>query len=41
MEIDKTKGGRVAFDKLKANFPDWVETRTKDEKEDGGDSGEG
>jgi hypothetical protein len=34
VEIDKTKGGRVAFDKLKAKFPDWVETRTKDEKEE-------
>jgi hypothetical protein len=25
--VDKTKGGRTAFDKLKKNFPDWVETR--------------
>jgi hypothetical protein len=33
VEIDKTKGGRVAFDKLKAKFPDWVETRTTDGKE--------
>ncbi|QDT53634.1 hypothetical protein Pan44_16570 [Caulifigura coniformis] len=33
VEIDKTKGGRVAFDKLKAKFPDWVETRTEDGKE--------
>jgi hypothetical protein len=34
VEIDKTKGGRVAFDKLKAKFPDWVETRTTDGKEE-------
>ena len=27
VEIDKTKGGRTAFDKLTARFPDWVETR--------------
>lgn len=33
VEIEKTKGGRVAFDKLKAKFPDWVETRTADSKE--------
>jgi hypothetical protein len=25
--VEKTKGGRVAFDKLLARFPDWVETR--------------
>lgn len=35
VEIDKTKGGRVAFDKLKARLPDgWVETRTKEDKEE-------
>lgn len=28
--VDKTKGGRVAFDKLKARFPDWIEERTVD-----------
>ena len=34
VEIDKSKGGRKAFDKLKAKFPTgWVEERTKvDEK---------
>jgi hypothetical protein len=34
VEIDKTKGGRVAFDKLKAKFPDWIETRTTEGKEE-------
>ncbi len=34
VEIDKTKGGRIAFDKLQANFPDWIETRTTDGKEE-------
>ncbi len=34
VEIDRTKGGRVAFDKLKAKFPDWVETRTTNGKEE-------
>ena len=30
VEIDKSKGGRKAFDKLKAQFPEgWVEERTK------------
>jgi len=28
--VDKTKGGRKAYDKLKAQFPDWVEERTRD-----------
>ncbi|MEZ6065694.1 MAG: hypothetical protein R3B90_08315 [Planctomycetaceae bacterium] len=28
--VAKTKGGEVAFQKLLANFPDWVETRTVD-----------
>lgn len=32
--IDKSKGGRAAFDKLKARFPDgWVEERVKLDKE--------
>jgi hypothetical protein len=26
--VDNTKGGRVAYDKLKARFPDWIEERT-------------
>ena len=25
--VDKTKGGRTAYDKLKRNFPDWVDER--------------
>ena len=33
VDIDKTRGGRIAYDKLKARFPsDWIEERTKDEK---------
>ena len=28
--IDKTKGGRKAFDKLKQRFPDWLEVRERD-----------
>ena len=28
--VDKTKGGREAYDKLKARFPDWVEEREQD-----------
>ncbi|REJ97732.1 MAG: hypothetical protein DWQ34_01420 [Planctomycetota bacterium] len=27
VEVDKTKGGRTAYDKLKARFPDWIEER--------------
>ena len=35
VEIEKTRGGRKAFDKLKGAFPaDWIETRTVDEKEE-------
>ncbi|HVJ67371.1 MAG TPA: hypothetical protein VM510_05270, partial [Caulifigura sp.] len=34
VEIDRTKGGRAAFDKLKTKFPDWVETRTTNGKEE-------
>src|SRR5262245_24377029 len=31
VEIDKTKGGRTAYDKLKARFPDgWSDERTVD-----------
>ncbi|MFN0196844.1 MAG: hypothetical protein ACKVT0_08850 [Planctomycetaceae bacterium] len=31
IEIEKNKGGRVAFDKLKAKYPDnWIEERTVD-----------
>lgn len=30
--VDDTKGGRVAYDKLKARFPDWTEERTVDGK---------
>lgn len=34
VDIEKTKGGRVAFDKLKEKFPgDWVETRTMEDRE--------
>ncbi len=29
--VDKTKGGRIAYDKLKAQFPDWIEERTTDD----------
>ena len=28
--VDKTKGKRKAYGKLKANFPDWIEERTED-----------
>lgn len=28
--VDKTKGGRAAFEKLQQRFPDWVETREVD-----------
>ncbi len=35
VDIDKTRGGRKAFDKLKARFPqDWVEERTTDGKQE-------
>ena len=35
VEIDKTRGGRTAYEKLKARFPvDWVEERTKDQKDE-------
>ena len=34
VQVDKTKGGRVAFDKLNANFPDWVETRVTGDKQE-------
>lgn len=30
VDVDKTKGGRVAYDKLVAQFPDWIETRERD-----------
>lgn len=29
-DVEKAKGGRRAYEKLKANFPDWVEERTTD-----------
>ena len=32
VEIKKTKGKEVAFEKLKQQFPDWVEERTVDER---------
>ena len=33
VEVDKTKGGRKAYDKLKAKFPEgWTDERTKDDK---------
>lgn len=32
VEVDKTKGKRKAYDKLKARLPDWVEERTTDGK---------
>lgn len=28
--VEDTKGGRVAYDKLKARFPDWIDERTVD-----------
>jgi len=34
VEIDKLKGGRESFEKLKKQFPDWVEVRTQDGKEE-------
>jgi len=30
VEVDKTKGKRTAYDKLKARLPEWVEERTTD-----------
>lgn len=30
IDVEKSKGGRVAFEKLKARFPDWVEERITD-----------
>lgn len=30
VDVDKAKGGRTAYDKLKAKFPDWVEERQTD-----------
>ncbi|MGC1274486.1 MAG: hypothetical protein WBC44_12345 [Planctomycetaceae bacterium] len=32
VEVEKSKGKQKAFDKLKANFPDWVEQRENDGK---------
>jgi len=32
VEVEKSKGGKKAFDKLIKQYPDWVETRTVDEK---------
>lgn len=32
VEIEKTKGGRPAFEQLQQRFPDWVEQRTRDGK---------
>ena len=33
IDVEKNKGGRIAFDKLTAKFDgDWVRTRTKDER---------
>lgn len=32
VEVDKTKGKRTAYDKLKAQLPDWVDERTTDGK---------
>ena len=29
-DVEKNKGGRIAYDKLKAAFPDWVDERTND-----------
>ena len=31
VDVKRTKGGRQAYDKLKARFPDWVEERTDGE----------
>ncbi|MFV0442125.1 MAG: hypothetical protein ACK5Q5_00990 [Planctomycetaceae bacterium] len=32
--VEKTKGGRNAFDKLRRNFPDWVESRGEGDKQE-------
>ncbi|MBL4886662.1 MAG: hypothetical protein JKY95_19320 [Planctomycetaceae bacterium] len=32
VEVEKSKGGQVAYDKLINQYPDWVETRTENEK---------
>lgn len=35
VDVEKTRGGRTAYDKLKARFPnDWIEVRTKDDKDE-------
>lgn len=31
-DIEKNKGGRVAYEELKATFPDWIVERTKDDR---------
>lgn len=30
VDVDKTKGRRTAYDKLKARFPDWIDERERD-----------
>jgi hypothetical protein len=32
IDVERSRGGRVAYDKLKARFPDWVEQRTRDDR---------
>jgi len=32
VDVEKSKGGRKAYEKLKARFPDWVEERTRDDR---------
>ena len=32
VQVDKTKGKRTAYDKLKARLPDWIDERTTDGK---------
>ncbi|MEZ5945123.1 MAG: hypothetical protein R3C18_27365 [Planctomycetaceae bacterium] len=31
VDVEKTKGGKPAYEKLKAKFPDWIEERTQDD----------
>ena len=32
IDVEKNKGGVIAFDKLKKQYPDWVETRTEKDR---------
>ncbi len=34
VSVEKSKGKQAAYDKLKKNFPDWIEERTVDDKQE-------